>query len=320
MKTLCLLSLLLLGFGCKPVNNTTTSTNLTLYTYASLADQDYGLLPKIIPQFEQEHDVKINIITFPDTGSMLNQLIQEQNHPKADIVMGLDNLDMLKAEPMNLFSNVIPFDYGYVAFVYDSENISFNEPISLLDLGNEKYAGKVIITQPGVSSPGSQLLAWTYTLGDQLGDELWSNLERNGVIVAPDWGTAYYTMFLNGEAPIVLSYLTSPAYHIDQEGNERYKTIPMKEGYLKQTENIALVNGSQAATTGQQFMNYVTSTPVQQHIATTQWMWPVDRTIALPEAYSKIITPTEQQILPVITFAEPFYQWLDRWNTTFKIQ
>lgn len=327
MKKLLLIPLLLssLGLGCQQPQPAATPTyvepiTFTIYTYASLADKDYGLLPKIIPQFERDHQVTVNLVAFPDTGSMLNQLILEKNNPKADVVMGLDNLDVLKANEAKVLTGFTPFDYGYVGFVYDSEKIQFPEPISLMDLASDTYKGKIIIEQPGLSSPGSQLLAWSYqALGDDLANTWWKNLADNKVLVAPDWSTAYYTMFLKEEAPIILSYLTSPAYHIDQEGTERYKTIPIKEGYIKQTEGVAIVQGSQATNVAQQFINYVISPVVQQQIATTQWMWPVDNAVQLPDAYNKIVTPTANQILPVITYAEPFNQWLDRWNTTFKI-
>lgn len=329
MKKLLLLPLLLsiLGLGCQSTPPVTTvnatPTELTIYTYDSLADKDYGLLPKIIPQFEQENNVTVNLVTFPDTGAMLNQLILEKNNPKADVVMGLDNLDVLKADEAKILTGFTPFDYGYVDFVYDSEKISFPEPISLMDLASDTYKGKIIIEQPGLSSPGTQLLVWTYVaLGDAKAKIFWDTMEQNDTLVAPDWSTAYYTMFLKEEAPIVLSYLTSPAYHIDQEGTERYKAIPIKEGYVQQAEGVAVVTGATAAILGQQFVDYVVTPAVQNNIATTQWMWPVDNTATLPQAYANIITPsTPDQILSVTPAnLTSFDSWLTDWNTTFKIQ
>lgn len=319
--------LLALGAGC---SKTATSTNtpaqppeLTIYTYDSLA-ADYGLLPKIIPQFEQANNVKVNVVTFPDTGTMLNQLFLEKNDPQADVVLGLDNVNLEKASSEQLFTaELTPFDYGYVGFVYDSEAIQFSEPISLMDLTNEQYKNKIIIEQPGLSSPGTQLLIWSYqALGETQAKIFWDKMKDNVLTVTPDWNTAYYTMFMEGEAPIVLSYLTSPAYHIDQENTERYKAIPIKEGYLKQTEYVAIINNSTKPALAQQWINYMISNSVQKEIPTTQWMWPIDATVSLPAAYSKIITPMPEQImaLPADKIAKNYATWLNDWNTTFNIK
>lgn len=349
MKKLFLLPLLfsVLGLGCQstpPVATVnTTPTELTVYTYSSLADQDYGLLPKIIPQFEQQQQVTVNVVTFPDTGSMLNQLILEKDAPKADVVVGLDNVNYAKVVDTQLFTPYIPksankiskdirfdeqftmtpFDYGYVGFVYDSEKITFSESISLMDLTKDEYRDKIIIEQPGLSSPGTQLLLWTYkALGAEQAQQFWNVMQNNGTLVAPDWSTAYYTMFLKEEAPIVLSYLTSPAYHIDQEDTDRYKTVPISEGYVRQVEGVGIVKNTDTLELAQSWVDTMLSETAQNAIPTTQWMWPVDNQATLPDAYSKIITPASDQIITVSSgeVSNNFNTWLNNWNTTFKIQ
>ncbi len=339
-------SLLLLGFGCQsPSSNDVTKTEpttLTLYTYESLA-ADYGLLPKILSQFEQTNNVTVEVVSFADTGTMLNQLIQEKDAPKADVVMGLDNVDFVQANATALLQSyqpqraaelapdlwfddnysMTPFDYGYVGFVYDSEAIQFPEAISLADLATSTYKNKIIIEQAGLSSPGTQLMIWANAaLGTEGAKTFWDNLADTVLTVAPDWSTAYYSQFLEGEAPIVLSYLTSPAYHIDQESTERYKAIPIKEGYLRQVEGIGVVAGADQTAEAQAFIDYILSDDVQNQIPTTQWMFPVlGDPAALPAAYSKIIVPQADEILTVSTnkLGTNYGNWLADWNEAFGL-
>lgn len=337
------LLLMLAGCSTEPATSEPTPdpTTLTVYTYDSLS-ADYGLLPQIVDQFEQAEGVTLEIMSFPDTGVMLNQLIAERDEPKADVVLGLDNITFEEARVQDVLqvyqpkraekipkrlrfddnNTMTPFDYGYVGFVYDSEAIQFPEPVSLMQLATDPaYKDKIIIEQPGLSSPGTQLLFWTHTALDEPGAEaFWQAMAEQVLTVAPDWNTAYYSMFLNGEAPIVLSYLTSPAYHIDQEGTERYKAIPIKEGYLEQVEGVAVVNGTDAGDAAGAFIDYLLTDEVQNKIPTTQWMFPVlgDPT-KWPEAYGKIIMPSHDEVLTIKpnTVTDSYDQWLSQWNTQF---
>ncbi len=339
-------SLVLAGCGTASVTTTNTTVQpatLTVYAYDSLT-AEYGLLPNVVKDFEERNNVQLDIVSFSDTGSMLNQLIVEKDAPKADIVMGLDNVDYVQANENNVLApytpervndipedlwfdkefTMTPFDYGYIGFVYDSEQISFSEPISLLDLAGPEYAEKIIIEQAGASSPGTQLLLWTNAaLGDETADRFWLQMADTVFQVAPDWSTAYYTLFLGGEAPIVLSYLTSPAYHIDQEDTHQYKTIPIKEGYIQQVEGVGVVAGSDQPELAGNFIDYLLEDSVQNAIPTTQWMFPIlgDPT-TWPQAYSEITIPSESEIvtLPTEDIKANLPTWIQEYNQTFGLE
>lgn len=323
-KLLLILTTFILATGCVQTNTVSPTDNiLTVYTYSSLNDPDYGLLPKIIPDFEKANGVTVNVVTFADTGAMVNQLIAEKDRPNADVVIGMDNSDVARLASQQVFDSVTPFDYGYVDFVYDSQAIQFDQPISLEQLAKDSaYTGKIIIEQPGLSSPGTQLLLWSQAVFGNDSNEFWQAMNDQVLTVAPDWDTAYYTDFISGQAPIVLSYTTSPAYHIDQEGTDRYKAVPISDGYIKQTEEMAIAHGSLQIRLGQLFMDTMTSADTQNKIPTTQWMFPVggDKT-TWPAAYSEIITPTPAQELTLSDsdIAQHYDTWLQQWNSTFGL-
>ena len=71
------------------------------------------------------------------------------------------NLDRVPEElRLDTEHRVTPFDYGYIAFVYDSERLT-SPPKSLADLTDPRFAGKIVIESPKTSSPGLSMLHWT---------------------------------------------------------------------------------------------------------------------------------------------------------------
>ena len=56
------------------------------------------------------------------------------------------------------------------------------------------------------------------------GRAAWSRLRPRVLTVTPGWSEAY-GLFVKGEAPLVLSYTTSPAYHRFAEKSERYAAL-----------------------------------------------------------------------------------------------
>ncbi len=320
MKKLLIICSLIALTGCTQTSTTPINApaTLTIYTYDSLA-ADYGLLPKIQPEFETANNVKLNIVSFPDTGAMMNQLVSEQSDPQADLVLGMDNTDLARFDNRGLFYDSTAFDYSYVDFVYDSEAIQFDQPISLEALVQDPaYKNKIIIEQPGLSSPGTQLLLWSQAVFGDDTTEFWQALHQQVLTVTPDWNTAYYSLFLNGEAPIVLSYVTSPAYHLDQEGTDRYRAVPISDGYLKQTEYVAITRDDHT-TLAQQFIYYLLTDSVQNQIATTQWMFPIQEDATVPAAYDQLIQPTPDQLrsLTDLQINSNYTTWLNQWNGIF---
>lgn len=347
-KILLLVMLVFVGAGC---GNTTADTapqdnTLTIYAYSSLA-AEWGLLPAILEDFETQEGIEVEVVEFEDTGLMLNQLITEKENPQADVVIGLDNVNFPTVVDENLFApyrgeraddipadllfdeefTMTPFDYGYLAFVYDSEKMTFDAPVSLQELAtDEKYRGKIIHQQAGLSSPGTQFVLWANAAlrddidGDTNVRNFWNDLVAQTLTVTPDWSTAYYNFFLEGEAPIVLSYLTSPAYHIDQEKTDRYKTIEMTDGYIQQVEGVAVVNGAGQEGAAKAFVDYVLTDDVQSRIPSTQWVFPVfgDRA-QWPAAYDQIQIPAKEDVLvvPESDIRERLDEWTGEWEEAF---
>lgn len=355
-KFFLILSLVLVGAGCSGADSDTAGPNipqraeddgvLTIYAYSSLA-AEWGLLPAVMDGFEEQYDGEVEIVEFEDTGAMLNQLIAEKKNPKADVVIGLDNVDSITAaeelllEPyeaervsevnadvvnaMDGENLLTPFDFGYIAFVYDSKKISFDEPLTMMDFAkDERLKDKVVIQQPRSSSPGTQLVLWVQANEQFDGNktftaaEYWENLEDKVLTVTPDWSTAYYNLFLEEEAPVVLSYFTSPAYHMTEEDTDRYKVVPLQTSYPLQVEGVGVVNLANSIDGARAFVDYMLTDEVQDTVATTQWMYPALPDAATPKAYDELVGDGTQFRFSVGLGVEDIRGNLDAWILAFE--
>ena len=61
--------------------------------------------------------------------------------------------------------------------------------------------------------------------------------------VTKGWSEAY-ALFLDGEADMVLSYTTSPAYHLIAEENESFEATIFEEGNYLQIEVAGILKSS----------------------------------------------------------------------------
>ena len=95
----------------------------------------------------------------------------------------------------------IPFDYGHLAFIYDSEKIK-NPPHSLKDLTDKRFRKKIVIESPVSSAPGLSFLHWTILqFGEKGFVDYWQKLSPNLINITSGWSAAY-GMFVKGETPI----------------------------------------------------------------------------------------------------------------------
>ena len=300
---------------------------LVVYTYDSFAS-DWGPGPKVKAAFESQCDCELEFIALDDGVSILNRLRLEGENSKADVILGLDNNSMSVAKNTGLLAEhkvdmtnitlpggwedktFIPFDYGYFAFVYNKEKLA-NPPKSLKELVEERNDIKVIYQDPRTSTPGQGLMLWMkWVYGDKAQDA-WSMLTKKTVTVTKGWSEAY-NMFLEGEADMVLSYTTSPAYHIIAEENTQYAAASFSEGNYEQVEVAAKVKSSHHPVLADQFMQFIISKEFQSIIPTSNWMYPVID-VDLPDGFKQLSKPSKSYYFPDNEVANHNKAWIKEW-------
>ena len=168
----------------------------------------------------------------------------------------------------------------------------------------------VIIEDPRAATPGLGLVLWIEAAyGDRAG-EIWSGLWRRVVTMAPDWSSAY-NLFLNGEADMVLSYTTSPAYHVVADGIDKYATANFAEGHYAQIEIAGIINSSPNKALASQFLAWLVSPEAQATIPTTNWMYPVTALPETPAGFADLAVPEKTLLLPDDAVTANAEDWIE---------
>ncbi|RVV97361.1 thiamine ABC transporter substrate binding subunit [Mesobaculum littorinae] len=276
---------------------------LTVYTYDSF-DTEWGPGPRIEPAFEERCGCDLQFVGAGDGAALLARLRLEGGNTDADVVLGLDTALTAAARDTGLFAphgievppldlpvdwqddTFVPFDWGYFAFVHARD---FDPPANFRDLADSE--AQVVIQDPRSSTPGLGLLMWVKAAYGDAAPEIWEGLADNIVTVTKGWSEAY-GLFLDGEADMVLSYTTSPAYHVAAEADDTKTAAPFDEGHYLQVEVAARLAGSDQPELARDFLDFMLTAPFQTAIPETNWMYPaVTPEAGLPAAYDGLIRP-----------------------------
>lgn len=301
---------------------------LTVYTYDSFS-AEWGPGPAIKKAFEAQCHCELTFVALEDGVSLLNRLRMEGKNSKADVVLGLDNNLLDAAEKTGLFAasntdtshstvpggwkntTFVPYDYGWFAFVYDKTKLQ-NPPKSLKELVESDRPLKVIYEDPRTSTPGLGLLLWMQQVFGDKSPDAWQRLAKKTVTVTKGWSEAY-GLFLKGESDMVLSYTTSPAYHLIEEKKDQYAAANFSEGHYLQVEVAGQLKSSKQPELAQQFMQFVMTPPFQDTIATGNWMYPAISTM-LPAGFNTLTVPTTSLQYSPQDVATQRSNWISAWQ------
>ena len=302
---------------------------LTVYTYESFT-AEWGPGPQVEKAFEAECGCDLDFVSVADGVALLNRVRLEGTGTRADIVLGLDTNLTAEAKATGLFAphgielaNVavpggwtddvfVPFDYGYFAVVYDSERVK-SPPKSLKELVEGDPAQKIAIQDPRTSTPGLGLLLWMKAVYGDGAADAWAKLKGRVLTVTPGWSEAY-GLFTAGEAEMVLSYTTSPAYHMIAEGTERYQAVAFEEGHYLQIEVAGITTKGAANPLAARFLAFMTGPGFQDVIPETNWMLPAGKTDEpLNPAFDTLVKPAKTLLFSPDEVAANRKAWVDEW-------
>jgi len=317
-------------------DNTAINNNtLTIYTYDSFVSR-WGPGKAISEGFEQFCKCNIRWVTVVDAAAIINRLTLEGSNTKADVVIGLDhniisNIDVdkyfsvhdLKQEDMQFdgmpllmdTSMFVPYDWGHLAFIYNKKTFTG----SLLSFEDLLAPGlKVAIQNPRSSSPGLGLVLWVKKVYGEHTTEFWRKLSPNILKVSQGWSEAY-GLFLEGEADVVLSYTTSPAYHIINEDMYDYDAAIFREGHYLHIEVMARSLHSKKKKLADKFMLYMLSDNVQDLLPVTNWMYPVTKTDkGIDETFNRLNVPDKVLFMTADEVAEVKREVIQEWDSAIR--
>ena len=282
---------------------------LTVYAYDSFVS-DWGPGPAVKTAFEEVCDCTLTFVGAGDGAALLARIRLEGARSEADVVLGLDTNLTAAAAETGLFAphavsadydlpiawtdpNFVPFDWGYFAFVH---NADLAAPANFRDLADSDLS--IVIQDPRSSTPGLGLLMWVKASYGDEAPAIWEGLADNVVTVTKGWSEAY-GLFLEGEADMVLSYTTSPAYHLIAEEDASKAAAAFEEGHYMQIEVAGKLASTNQPELADQFLAFMVSDAFQSIIPTTNWMYPaVTPEAGLPEGFETLITPDTALLVP----------------------
>lgn len=314
-KVTALVSTVLLLAGCSAQE---TPTTVYLATHDSFAISE-----KLISQFETESGFQLEIVKLGDTGTLTSKLVVTKQAPIADVVYGIDNTFRSVAEAEQVTDgDFVEIDYSDVCFNFDVawfEENNLKPPSNWRDLIRPEYKSLTVVTNPVYSSPGLAFLATTHAAFETPAQvfEFWRNLRDNSVKVAGSWEDAYFVDFTRygGKYPIVLSYASSPAAEVGEDGKSGTKAL--LEECFRQIEYAAVLKNAKNPTGAKALIEFLESKPFQESLPESMYVYPVNELAELPEAWAKFALPATSTLGGELDFAANRDQWLTDWQDVF---
>ena len=312
------------------------SDRVVLVTHESFA------LPKRLERrFEEETGYDLVTRAAGDAGTLTNKLVLTKDKPLGDVAFGVDNTFASRALDEGVFAPydaalpdgadqyrlggdddhaLTPVDNASVCVNIDDGWFASHDvppPASLDDLAEPAYSGLFVAPGAATSSPGMAfLLATVAQYGDGWPD-YWKRLMANGLQLTDGWSDAYQVDFTQGggrgDRPIVVSYDSSPAFTIGDDG--RSTTSALLDTCFRQVEYAGVLAGADNPDGAEAVVDFLLSPQVQKALPDSMYVFPVDAGVELPAAWARFAKqPTAPLEVDPADIAAHRDEWLREWS------
>jgi thiamine transport system substrate-binding protein len=214
--------------------------------------------------------------------------------------------------------------YSDVCFNYDSvwfETNNLTPPSSWRDLVFPQYEGLTVVSNPLTSSPGLAFLASTVAaFGEDGFETFWQELKENQVKVAAGWEVAYFTEFSGssgaGSFPIVLSYSSSPAAEIREDGKSQ--TVSLLDECFRQVEYVGLLARAKNPAGAKALVDFLLAEPFQSTMPGLMYVYPVNPDASVPAEWAEFGPAAVSTIGEDLNIAANRDSWQDKWSAIFE--
>ena len=307
----------LLLAGCAPADEAAIKVTLVAHDSFAISDES-------IAEFQEASGFELEIIRAGDAGSLTNRLVLTKDSPIADVVFGIDNTFRGIADENGIIEGeLVAVDYADVCFNYDRlwfEKRGVTPPASWRDLTKPAYNSLTVVTNPLSSSPGLAFLATTVAAFGEPGfEQYWKELRDNGVMVASGWEEAYFTYFSgssgNGDYPIVLSYSSSPAAEIREDGKSQ--TAALLDECFRQTEFVGTLAGASNAEGAKALVEFLLSESFQNTMPGLMYVYPVNEKSVIPAEWAEFGPAANSTIGEDLSISTHREKWQTKWSAIF---
>jgi len=310
------------------------SSSLKVYGSSSFIGS-WGPGPALKEIFEKQSGIKITYLEMADPALVLQKISFEGKQAVGDVILSVDQYDIarivdkikwktidtkqdLKVSPQltGIFKSeqFKPYDWSPISFVARSD---FQVPLeSLDDLLKPELKGRIALEDPRTSSPGLNFLTWVFKTKSQSDAEAFlKKLIPQIHSLSPSWSAAY-GLFKNKQVDIVLSYTTSPIYHLVEEKDANFKSIEFKEGHPVQVEFAAVPETCQNCEAGIKFIQFLQTPEAQRIIMQKSYMFPIEKNIQEGTPFDSVklfkLLPFQMENKDILQ------KWLNIWSELRK--
>jgi thiamine transport system substrate-binding protein len=296
-----------------------TPGEVTLLAYDSFTPAE-----GIFDAFEKQTGAKVKVVTGGDSGSLISKAILTAGNPEGDVLWGVDNTTLSRAEGARLLDSYELVDEGDVCVNYDKQwyaSRGITPPASLDDLVKPVYRGQLVVQDPVNSSPG---LAFLMASVAKYGDgwrQWWAQLKDNKVRIAADWTAAYTVDFSGssgkGKYPLVVSYGSSPPAEVLYAATpiDEPPTGVIESTCFRQTEYVGVLRGTKNPGIARSLVDYLLDVPFQESMPLSLFVFPVNPQAKLPDLFTKFAVRAASPLaLDPDVIAENRDGWLDEWR------
>lgn len=278
---------------------------LRVFGYSSFTSS-YGPGPSLKLEFEKFCNCRVEFIEGSDSGILLQRLKIEGESLGADLVLGLDQFDLSKAQsefpwktmkvdietfdrqvrPAMTNPAFIPYDWGVLSFV-SRKNLA-SVPKQLDDLLRPEWKGRFALQDPRTSSPGFQFVMWVlHAKGYDEGFRFLGQLIKQAHGVSGSWSQSY-GLFQKAQVDLVFSYTTSPMYHLLEEKSDQFQALEFRESHPVQVEYVGIPEYCRNCELAEEFVKFIISPPGQQIIMRKNFMFPVLTSVRSKSEFNEV--------------------------------
>lgn len=296
---------------------------------------DSAVFPEgLLAEFKKETGLTVKQVKAGDVGSMVNKLILTKGAPIGDMFYGIDSTFLQLALANGIYTATDGYigdgeptviDYADVCINYDKAWFSSNEtapPKNIGDLTKPAFKGLTVLTNPTTSSPGLSFLAATVdTFGESGWKQYWTALKANDVKIVSGWEDAYFTDFSGssgkGDYPIVLSYSSSPAFEIRENGESQ--TASLLDACYRQSEYAGALTNGKNEVGAAKFIQFMLSEKFQAALPESNYVYPVLVGVKLPESWAEFAPSATNVAGGDLDVGAKRQEWFDAWREIFDV-
>lgn len=283
---------------------------LTILAYDSFATYAG---PPVAEAFEARCNCRVDFVGMGGSGEFVPRMLREAAQTEADLVFGIETNTLDRAAATGLFrphgievpapdlpvswdsETFVPVNWGYYAFIYDTDRVA-EPPQSFAELIASDLT--IAIQNPHTSTTGLGLLMWIEAAYGDDAAAVWQGLAERATRVVPTWADAYHPIFRKDGVDMVLSYSTSPAYHIHEEDDTTLRAAIFDEGHYVRLEVAGMLAGTDTPDLAREFLRFTATEAFQSALPTRRWLYPAWTPEAgLPEAFRALDVPERALIL-----------------------